>query len=63
MRNEYKKITFEDKFARKYYSKKSIRAIKKEENKRNKKLMRRYNKKLINEELKLYEEFLRERAE
>lgn len=63
MRNEYKKITFEDKFARKYYSKKSIRAIKKEENKRNKRLMRRYNKKLINEELKLYEEFLRERAE
>jgi hypothetical protein len=63
LRNEYKKITFEDKFARKYYSKKSIRAIKKEENKRNKRLMRRYNKKLINEELKLYEEFLRERAE
>lgn len=52
MRNEYKKITFEDEFARKFYSDKSSRAIKKQENKRNKKLMRRYSKKLINEELK-----------
>lgn len=52
LRNEYKKITFEDKFARKFYSDKSSRAIKKQENKRNKKIMRRYNKKLINKELK-----------
>ena len=52
MRNEYKKITFEDEFARKFYSDKSSRAIKKQENKRNKKIMRRYNKKIINEELK-----------
>ena len=52
MRNEYKKITFEDKFARKFYPKKSSDAIKKQENKKNKKIMRRYNKKLINEELK-----------
>ena len=52
MRNEYKKITFEDEFARKFYSKKSSNAIKKQENKRNKKIMRRYNKKLINKELK-----------
>ena len=51
MRNEYKKITFEDKFARKYYSKKSSNAIKKWENRRNKKIMRRYNKKLIKKEL------------
>ena len=29
MRNEYKKITFEDEFARKFYSDKSSRAIKK----------------------------------
>ena len=53
MRSEYKKITFEDKFARKFYSKKSSDAIKKQENKRNKKIMRRYNKKLIKKELEM----------
>ena len=53
MRSEYKKITFEDKFARKFYSKKSSDAIKKQENKRNKKLMRKYNKKLIKKELEM----------
>ena len=53
MRNEYKKITFEDKFARKYYSKRSSNAIRKQENRRNKKLMRKYNKKLIKKELEM----------
>ena len=58
MRSEYKKITFEDKFARKFYSKKSANAIKKQENKRNKKIMRKYNKKLIKKELEMLDKSL-----
>lgn len=52
MKNEYKKITQEDKFARKYFGSKTKKAIKRDENKKNKKIMRRYNKKLIEKSLK-----------
>lgn len=46
-RNERKKITFEDKFARKYYSDKSSKAIKKQERRMNNRKSREYNKKMI----------------
>lgn len=52
MRNEHKKITSEDKFARKYFGDKTKKAIKKFENRNNNKKMRRHSKKLIKKELK-----------
>lgn len=49
-RNEYKKITSEDKFARKYFCKHVRLGYIKTEKKRNKKKMRQYNKKLVEEQ-------------
>ena len=51
-RNEYKKLTDEDKFARRYYCKHARLGTIRGEKKRNKKRMREYDKKLIEEELK-----------
>ena len=53
-RNERKKITQEDKFAGKYYSDKSSRAIKKQERKINNRKSREYNKKVIEKSLDNY---------
>ena len=52
MRSERKKITTEDKFARKYYSDKSSKAIKKQERIANNKKMRNYDKKIVEKNLK-----------
>lgn len=49
-RNEHKKLTEEDKFARKYFGKHARLGTIRSERKRNKKKMRKYNKKLIKEE-------------
>lgn len=49
-RNEHKKLTEEDKFARKYFCKHARLGTIRSERKRNKKKMRKYNKKLVKEE-------------
>ena len=49
-RNEHKKLTEEDEFARKYFGKHARLGTIRSERKRNKKKMRKYNKKLIKEE-------------
>lgn len=54
-RNEYKKITFEDKFARKYFGEHTRKAILKAERKTNNNKMRKYNKKLIEKSLDIYQ--------
>lgn len=51
-RNEFKKLTEEDKFARRYYCKHARLGTIRGEKKRNKKRMREYNKKMIKEETK-----------
>ena len=50
-RNEFKKLTEEDKFARKYFGKQTRKAILKAERKNNNNKMRRYNNKLIEKNL------------
>ena len=47
MRSEHKKLTFEDKFARKYYTRNSALRLRRTENKYNNKKFRRISKKLI----------------
>lgn len=51
IRNEYKKLTEEDKFARKYYCQRARLNSVRNDKRENKRKMRRYNKKLIREEL------------
>ena len=50
-KNEFKKLTFEDKFARKFFSDRRKKAIKKQERILNNKIMRRHNKNLIEKNL------------
>lgn len=50
IRNEYKKLTKEDKFARKYYCQHARLNSLRNDKRENKRKMRRYNKKLIREE-------------
>lgn len=51
MRNEYKKLTFQDEFGRKYYGRRTKESVKKWEDRLNKKRMRQYGKKIIEESL------------
>ena len=50
-KNEFKKLTVEDKFARKFFSDRRKKAIKKQERILNNKIMRRHNKNLIEKNL------------
>lgn len=56
-RNEYKKITSEDKFARKYFCKHTRLGYIRTEKRRNRKKMREYNKKLVEEQEEIFDDF------
>lgn len=47
MRSQHKKLTFEDKFAREYYTRNAALRLKRTEKKYNNKKIRRLSKKLI----------------